>query len=512
MAPAESEQDWEEGGGENEVDLEYLMEEERRGRRAEEYVEVEGDSDAWSSSSDLLSVYFSQIGREPLQKPNQELRTAVALAAARAFQCWKENPKTQKSHTMWEEAYIHLFRSWGAVQTYCTVYTVPLPVLHTLLQSSSRMIEDWKDASDPYVRCYLQPLGWGKGGEEGACDAQGKEHAAQLEKLSSPLFTMVYAMVVLPPSFRAFILQHLACHKNLPQAQEVDVFLRTLSAAELEGHERWIVDRGHEAKTKLILSNTRFAVERAKKYRERGVDFEDLIQDANLGLIKAADTFEPHRGNRFSTHAGWKMQGSLSDGVEHEGRTVRLKGNTTQEIAQLEEAERVFTEVRGREPTLEELSTILGKSAQVIQRIQQASRQGITSLDATVEAEEGESASLLEKLEAKVPDPSERAYQLALKEIFDEVLKTLDPRERTIVVLRHGLENGPPYTLEQVAAIMDITRERIRQIESRGEARIIRMIADRFPHLLPEGMSQELAHVVADRRDYSKRNKRRVDE
>ncbi|GIW67203.1 MAG: RNA polymerase sigma factor SigA [Candidatus Parcubacteria bacterium] len=219
-----------------------------------------------------------------------------------------------------------------------------------------------------------------------------------------------------------------------------------------------------EARERLIKSNLRLVVSIAKKYigRSKGLTFLDLIQEGNAGLIKAVDRFDWRRGFKFSTFATWWIRQAISRALSDQARTIRLPVHVVETLYRLNKARKKLATILDREPTPEELAAEVGLPPQKVQRLLKYVPDTI-SLETPI----GEGESLLKEL---IPDTSEmtpeRTAALAiLREQLKKAIQSLSPRERQVISLRYGLEDGTMYTLEDIGKIFGITRERVRQIE-----------------------------------------------
>ncbi len=231
------------------------------------------------------------------------------------------------------------------------------------------------------------------------------------------------------------------------------------------------VEDGILAREHLIKANTRLVVSVAKKYIGRGVPFLDLIQEGNLGLMKAVEKFDYHRGFRFSTYATWWIRQTITRSIADQGRTIRVPVHMVDRIRQLYKLTHEMEQQLGRLPTNDELAERMETTKPKIEWMLRVSWLPL-SLESPINDDE-EDSELGQFVEDQfTPTPIQSAYEKLLREKIEEVLDTLPPREARILRLRFGLENGHNYTLEEVGEKFGLTRERIRQIESKALRRL----------------------------------------
>ena len=230
------------------------------------------------------------------------------------------------------------------------------------------------------------------------------------------------------------------------------------------------IEDGWAAREHLITANSRLVISVAKKYMGRGVPFLDLIQEGNIGLIRAAKKFDYRRGHKFSTYATWWIRQAVTRAIADQGRTIRVPVHMGDQINKLLRVSHQLTQKLGRNPTTDELAQALDVTPKKVENMIQVARRPISLETPTDEEEDSVLGDFIEDEES--PAPTSTVTQNLLKEQLQDVLGSLPPREVRILQLRYGLLDGQSYTLEEVGRKMGVTRERVRQIEAQALSRL----------------------------------------
>ncbi len=249
--------------------------------------------------------------------------------------------------------------------------------------------------------------------------------------------------------------------KELQRGGLLPAAMRTLEVA---------IQEGQTAREHIIKANTRLVVSIAKRYMGRGMVFLDLIQEGNLGLMKAVEKYDYRRGFRFSTYATWWIRQTIARAIADQARTIRVPVHMVDRIRQLYKITNELGQALGREPTAIELATAMKLTVEKVQWIRKVSWVPLSLESPVGDDEESELGMFIE--DELTPTPMQSAYESLLREKIREVLGALPPREAHVLRLRFGLEDGNVYTLEEVGQKFGLTRERIRQIEGKALRRL----------------------------------------
>ncbi len=264
----------------------------------------------------------------------------------------------------------------------------------------------------------------------------------------------------------------LLTHEGLAMDDPVRTYLKEIGKIPLLSSEREMflaeqIELGDEkAKNELVEANLRLVVSIAKRHVDKGMYFLDLIQEGNMGLMKAVEKFDYRKGYKFSTYATWWIRQSITRAIADQSRTIRIPVHMVDTIHKVSRASKQLLQELGREPTTEEIAERFGTTAERIREIMKIAQDPVSLETPVGEEDDSHLGDFVEDTETL--SPMENAAGAMLREQIAEVLRTLSPREEQVIRMRFGLTDGVPHTLEDVGAHFNITRERIRQIEAKA--------------------------------------------
>jgi len=435
-------------------------------------------------SEDPVRLYLKEIGQIHLLDADSEFRLAAMIEAERLMNTLQQHVNsihgTQNCDALFTCLAERTILSWNRLVEDARSYNQGEPPdLSLVLAEAQQLRRVWQIAEPSYLRHYLDNGQWGK---DSLWDA-----------LARNAFNLFLTLNLMPTSVAARLLDEVRASGQMPP---IDFFIENLPPEEdLNSELEGIKFRAEEANQQLIRANLRLVVSIAKRYLGRGISFLDLIQEGNLGLLRAVNKFDSTRGFKFSTYATWWIRQSISRYIAEQARTIRIPVHLFEAITRLLRVQRSLVQKLGREPTNEELvlesdqlekpdveaiRKFLGGDGALdpdimrrwvaatakVQRILQSAEEPVSLERPVGDEESSQLGDFIEDDEAL--EPMDAAAREMLREQVQNALAALSERERQVLELRFGLIDGKDHTLEEVSRYFNVTRERIRQIEAKA--------------------------------------------
>jgi len=433
-------------------------------------------------SEDPVQLYLREIGLVKLLDSDSEFRLATCIEAERLLLTVSRHPARKGlglACSGYHAVVQTLDTSWTRLVEDATQLEIDLPDLSLVLSEAQSLHTGWETSAPSYLRSYLASDLWG--------------HDQLWDTLVQKVFLIHLCLYLIPAPYANWLLTHICAHHALPALRTMYTHLPEdpLLEAEMDA----VHLRAKEAHQSLIRSNLRLVVSVAKRYLGRGIPFLDLIQEGNLGLLRAITKFDPRRGFKFSTYATWWIRQSINRSIAEQAHTIRVPVHLFEAITRILRAQHQLTQELGRNPSLEELALEVGylptSDVQAIirahaektsldpivqHRLEMASRRVsrvLRSAEDSVSLDGPVGRDNSSQLEDFIPDddslsPLDSAVRDMLREQIRQALEALTDREREVLELRFGLTDGQSHTLDEVSAYYNVTRERIRQIEAKA--------------------------------------------
>lgn len=441
---------------------------------------------------DPVRMYLKEIGQVPLLDANREIWLSIQIVAENIGQDLLDKLSSVEggehpadhlptSRELMLSAYQFLQQEWAKVLEMVPNFEIDAPDFNALVEEVQQVQDNWDQNAHSYVRTYLNQRDW------------GKDESWTL--LAQALFNVFEGLMLLPPLVQTQLRMAVKNEDAFPEDKIFAEWLLDFTDQDLDDYLDLIEERAKFARDAISRANLRLVVSVAKRYMGRGINFLDLIQEGNIGLLRAVTKFDHTKGFKFSTYATWWIRQAISRAIADQARTIRIPVHMVETINRLMRVQRELLQKLGAEPSADQialemdfveeadreaikklrangiplnnaLKRKLDRATIKVRKIMRISQEPM-SLDMPIGREDN--SELGEFIEDdKSPGPQEQANRRLLKEQIQDALDVLSDREREVLQMRFGLNDGQDHTLEEVGRHFGVTRERIRQIEAKA--------------------------------------------
>src|SRR5512133_2497463 len=434
-------------------------------------------------SEDPVRLYLRAIGQVKLLDADSEFRLSTQIEAYRLIKVLShrvDRHGVDHLTTVYRAVIDEMLVAWRRLDEDSARLEVHVPDMALVLASAQALRQRWDIDSPSYLRAFLDNGQWGRD--------------TLWNNLAANAFNLFVCLYILPPALADWLIKYLRQHPG--ECPSERSLYRCLPPEDDLTYDTKTLDlRYDEANQAIIRANLRLVVSVAKRYLGRGISFLDLIQEGNLGLLRAVNKFDPRRGFKFSTYATWWIRQSINRSIAEQARTIRIPVHLFESISRILRAQRELTQILGHEPTNRELAMEVGylpaadvqavlraqaeeqplasdvqrrleTATQKVDRVLRSAEEPVSLEGPVGDEDSSQLGDFIEDEDA--PSPMDAAAREMLREQVQHALEALSDRERQVLELRFGLVDGKDHTLEEVSRHFSVTRERIRQIEAKA--------------------------------------------
>lgn len=430
----------------------------------------DSDLSALAPADDPVRMYLKEIGQVPLLDTNREMWLSAQIASesllneladelASLERVGDENGEVLPGAIdIVRHSFQYLAKEWQGTAEMVEKFEQELPDFRDFVDEIQQINKKWDQSTESKIRTYFKQGNWGS-------DDEWTQYAKKM-------FNVIHSIGLLPFELQMQLRGYFREHKQMPDLATVTTWLEDMDDPldEAKYTLEQVELRAEMAVEALTRANLRLVVSVAKRYMGRGISFLDLIQEGNIGLLRAVAKFDHTKGYKFSTYATWWIRQAVSRAVADQGRTIRVPVHMGDQLNRMRRVQLKLLQELGRDPKIEELAEGMETTPEKVENLLEISRRPV-SLETPID-DEGDSTFGDFVEDANSPAPSEEVATHLLQEQLQQALDKLPSREAQILRLRYGLADGRVYTLEEVGQTIGVTRERVRQLEAQALNRL----------------------------------------